>query len=288
MINSIINFAAPVLGYENIWLIGDAFVQNNKEAYFHNNGEETKVRNSFMKEKFNISIYASSKFTSGFTSIYGRLLNQVAKALKDNVKFPRLILVVLDHEILKETPLEDKEISSYVYGRMINWLMTNVHRYLETRREQLPTKALKKNYPKVLWVQLPTHKTFKNNEKRGKFNSALLAMAKLHSEMHTIRMLKIWDAEDPNLRVGRRYTAEGILKFWSSIDSAVEHWESINSGGINNFNKARKPFHGRGGKQHRPPFNQYKWQRNGPEDFNRFANNDKWKKLPTPPRKLNN
>ena len=47
------------------------------------------------------------------------LLNQMSKALSEFEKLPKLILIVLGKEIIRETKLDDKEIASYVYGRML-------------------------------------------------------------------------------------------------------------------------------------------------------------------------
>ena len=181
---------------------------------------------------------------------------------------------------------------SSIITDITRWLLNQFKKLIDIRRDQLPTKALKADYPTVYWVEAPQHENFGNNLNRRKFNSALQAESSVLPNMKMMRMKKIWDPEDPQSYIAScaRFTTSGIFKYWKSIDNALQFNDAKrqeykrkavtqqNAGKHFKFNNQRNPF---------------KWSKPG-KDFNRrresrFEQDNKEEtryKLPRPPRSL--
>ena len=59
--------------------------------------------------------------------------------------------MVFDNELSKECYAKPKG-EEIVFTEMINWLMDKIQELIESRKNQLPIKVVKRDYPKVLWV----------------------------------------------------------------------------------------------------------------------------------------
>ena len=72
----------------------------------------------------------------------------------------------------------------------------------------------------------PLHINFHDNKKREKFNKALQNIISFHQNMSVMKMVKNFQYHDTFLflKDANRFTVDGLLKYWSSVDSAVEHW----------------------------------------------------------------
>ena len=85
-------------------------------------------------------------------------------------------------------------------------------RIVEAQKEYLPAKAKRANYPHFLWIQLPYHKNFRNNKLKNSFYKCMDIVGK-----------KVWEENNSNFFVSdaQRYTAEGLNKYWETIDHTV-------------------------------------------------------------------
>ena len=54
-------------------------------------------------------------------------------------------------------------------------------------------KALKKDYLQILWVQLPQHDHFLDNNQKFKFDKSLEEVCRLHQNVSTLMLKKVWN-----------------------------------------------------------------------------------------------
>ena len=67
-------------------------------------------------------------------------------------------------------------------GMLIEWLICEANRVIISRLDQMPGKDKKVNQPHVIWLGLPLHKCFgeQENELRIKYNKCLQSMIPLY------------------------------------------------------------------------------------------------------------
>ena len=93
-----------------------------------------------------------------------------------------------DDDIIESCFSRDDSSISQNLGKLIDWLMCDYDKLVETQKEFLPTKAKRKLYPQFLWIKALLHKDFRNNEVRGRYNRAINTVAKLHEHTTEERM----------------------------------------------------------------------------------------------------
>ena len=167
------------------------------------------------------------------------------------------------------------------FGTIMRWIINQFRKLVDARIDQLPEKCVRKNFPKIYWVECPQHCNFNNNLSRRKMNSVIQSECSLIDGMKIMRMKKIWDPEESQLYLPShsRFTSDGIFKYWGSIDNAIEFndnkLEEFLSSGRRNYihNKQNK--------------DQYKWSKTAQFKYSRRADdleyNQKYLfKLPKP------
>ena len=152
----------------------------------------------------------------------GRIHNQVVRAINENILLPKAMVFVLDDDLI-EMAVDEKAGTSELFGKLLDWLVNSIHELIKERKKQLPMASIRDNLPQVYWVEAPQHKNFTNNLDRRKFNSVLQSVTSVLPDTQIMRMKKIWNAEDDSLFQNGKFTSEGLLKFWSSIDNGFEY-----------------------------------------------------------------
>ena len=158
--------------------------------------------------------------------------NSLAKAIKEQVMFPKFVLIIPDIDIISGFPK-----GTFLYGasgveavsRVIHWLMSEYDRLTKTQKEYLPVKAQKVGYPSFVWIEAPAHKNFADNALRDLFNLALVKAASLHENVAVLGFKKIWDPQNDTLYLKREgcFTADGLRYYWESIDKTFRYADTI-------------------------------------------------------------
>ena len=188
---------------------------------------------------------------------------------------PRLIVVVPEDDILKtlgEDVLTDEESIGIPIKRLLNFVMTEYSRAVSTFKENLPAKCNRDGYPFFLWIQLPMHENFSNNSARFRFNKCLEECAKMHSNVYTLQLQKVWDPRDAGL-FANRFTNEGYRSYWEAIDKTVRFFDSV----ILKKNEKKKVQK----KEFNSQKERFRWR--NPEINQKFADTGVFRKLPAPP-----
>ena len=219
-----------VKGYETVWLVGDEFCFRTAEQYFrgHKNSQDGS-HNSFTYNHFEVKEFLTSKYSNACspTNIITRLLNAVICGLNEYKGLPRLIIMVLDDDVIRCCNHLDSDFTIF-FTRILDALTRELSKAIDICKDLLPEKAKRENVPHILWIAPPTHKNFNpiNNEQRKKFSICLNGSISLYRNMTMLNMVKHWDHDDGNnfLREAYRFTSEGLTKYWLSVDAAVRFW----------------------------------------------------------------
>ena len=246
----------PVRGHEFVWFIGDEFTTSSFDDYYKSNTYNGKPM-TYVFENFQVEGYFSSKHDYN-TSCLCRLRNNLVHALNAYDVTPKVIVVVIDGDLLRNVQTTDELTATIQIGKMIEWLIREYWRILESYRDNLPIKAKKENCPYVVWIAPPSHKYFGNlrNFKRERLGHCMDTVMKNYEFMSVLQLIKVWNPDDGSavLYDGTRYTSQGLTNYWLAVDSAVRYW-----------NVALHPkFQKDASKQIiKTPFvkNKYKWQR---------------------------
>ena len=240
---------------------------NTFHQYFKD-AVRTKVL--YMLDNYDVEAYAVMKDQSDIKSNIARIRNQFMIALNAEHLLPKIIDVILDDDVVRRTHIEEEGLS-LVLKNLIDWLFNSVEEMIQEKKRYLPSKSVRATHPMIYWVESPQHVNFTNNLARRKFNSTVQATAAIHRSMKIIRMKKEWNPDDKSLFADNRYSSEGLMKYWDSVDSAVEFNDTMFKKKNQNF----IPFESRNTGFRRR--DRYQWVKKTESRF----------KLPDPGRRFN-
>ena len=266
-----------VLGHMKLIVIGDHFVESSADQHFKKRDEKY----SYAVRHFDIDIASTSANTSNNPEIMSRLRNNLVVALNRTVVMPKIIMIVLEDDIIKTIDHKDHSLGKH-YERRIKWLMSQYRRIIESFLEKLPLKCKREGWPKFLWVSPTLHKNYKNNVERKKFTQTLESNALITEKTTALRVRNGWDFEDNNLFLNdqQRFTVEGLASIWSAVDQVLEFYD------LSKFDLVDAPLN-------QSTRNDYSWQsieyqnqhfdrRNNNHNNSRQGvrrNNDSWRKF---------
>ena len=183
-----------------------------------------------MIESYYIMARSGNKYTSNDPNILSRLRNMLIGLIHQEVKLPKMIIIVLDDGLVKYYgPDEDDECLEKAFKRLLNELMTEFRKVISTQKERLPKKALRTFYPQMVWIEAPLNTCFGNNREREIFNKSLNSSAKFQENVSVLALKKIWDYDNTWLFVNEalRYTSEGLSTYWAAVDCTVRFMDTI-------------------------------------------------------------
>ena len=204
-------------GFDELWFIGDNFAAST----YRNNFK--KAGTFYAKERFEVKQYMNSRFSDKNQNLISRIVNSFAAGLARNKKLPRLIVVVLDEDIIENVQFDGCRVST-LYGEILQWIAAEFDRMIKERKAQLPKNALKKENPEIYWVAAPYNRNFQNGQNRNKFNMCLESIVKIYEYMRCIKLKKVWAPENGNLvnSINGKITTEGLHAYWRAIDASIE------------------------------------------------------------------
>ena len=130
----------------DLWIVGDKFANESLpylqqlKPELHNRG----LKPLYIQENFLVTAFTASQL-SIYRSPISRLRNCVAEGFNtNNKKMPKLILLLIDTELVRFTPIAE---------RVITWLFTEIRLVITARKDQLPAKAKVFDQPKVIVIK---------------------------------------------------------------------------------------------------------------------------------------
>ena len=140
------------------------------------------------------------------------------------------MVVVPDGDLLKSFMHQTKSVSKPI-ARLLNFVMSEHERCVAVYKECLPVRSTCADYPQFLWIQPPLHDNFcpEDNSLRYKFNKCLEKATKIHQNVSSLMLKKVWDPANGNLFLehSQRFTAEGYQSYWEAVDRTVRYFDSI-------------------------------------------------------------
>ena len=224
---------------QTIWIIGDTFAAESMPRTLMTFTEE----NSFIHANYDVKAQLSNHFKSGIRSTLARLRNNMAKAINEFVILPKMVVVVIEDDLIKDFKNCPENQLEKMYERSCKWLMNEFRKMLMTHNDNLPKKGRRNTH--VLWIIPTDHAEYrsKNRLKRQLFGSCMVRQAKMQSRMRALQLKQIWDENNRDfyIKEARRYTADGLVAFWQAIDRTVRFYDFIVSKNEEKFNINDQP-----------------------------------------------
>ena len=207
-------FVESLKGYDELWLIGDNFMAETYRHHFLKN-----KASFFMKNVFEVLPFCKSRHDCNDTNMLSRIRSCLAKAVSEQGKLPKFIVIILDDDLLDYLQHDGHAM----LGSWIEWLVNCFTEICRDRKSILQANAVRNDYPMIYWAAPPHHRNFLNNPSRSKLLLSMESVFKLHDEIRIIRMKEIWNYDDNSLvDANGRFTIVGLDKYWQSVDAAVK------------------------------------------------------------------
>ena len=232
-------FAGYMRGLEKIWIVGDTFYDNSFEQHYKNvvsnipdmatTSNRTKDNPHYAFKNYEVCCFSNNQYDSFYRSPAGRIRNSFIKAINEHNTLPNLIVVILDMDLgQKLIASADETLQLHT---LASWLVNEFEKILTTYKDMLLQQAKHTDLPQILWITLPTHCHFTSVENwlRSIQSQCLDEIVHTKNGMCTLSMVKIWNHNDFNnfLKDSQCFTAEGLDRYWSSVDSAIRYWDLI-------------------------------------------------------------
>ena len=218
-----------MVAYQQCWFFGDEFSSRSFERYFQ--ARPSLEYNGYVRANFDTKGYFTSQFSEN-PSIISRMCNLLVHALQSKVDkrllpLPWLIIIIPDDDLIR--CFNEEHSLSTPFSRILNHIMTEHERCISAYKDYLPAKCIRSDSPKILWIQAPSHVHFTNNSQRHTFNRCLEEMAKIHQNVHSLVLKKVWEPnnEELFLKDSQRFTATRYTAYWEAVDRTVCYFHTI-------------------------------------------------------------
>ena len=184
---------------------------------------------SYIKSNFEIHQLAVNRFMSHDQNILSRTRNRLVNAIKQRKALPKIILVVLEDDVIKYFKHQKPPSTSIkTYQKALKWLMNEFYRVIAAFKDILPLRAKCGKWPHTLWMVPSTNVNYHCNNIRLEFAEAMKTAVKLYPDMSTGGFEQIWSYNDGNLALyeQRRLTNQGIVQLWRAIDRTVRYCDT--------------------------------------------------------------
>ena len=209
----------------------------------------------YLYNYYNVVLYFPSP-TSHLKSLLARLYNAIIEGLNSKVKLSRYVFILPDADLIKDMDLYDCGISDMLHI-IIKWLVTNVGKAFEIRREQLqrlkPGALGTTTEPRLIWLAMVARpfiedKNFSKIFKaRFKFNTALEAVLFESKYNHMMYLDNVKECH--HFDQWGNLTQSGKTEMWKEINQQMMMFDEHTSDLRPCKPKAQQATGSRGNKQ---------------------------------------
>ena len=152
--------SGTVAALRDLWIIGDKFLFDifptlpELKSQAVDTGNEVKAKLYFY-EYFNVFCFTANPLSIN-NSPLARIYNSLLKGLNESVKLPRVVMFVLDGDLIESIDYHTSG-KSHVIDSSWQWLVSNVEKAIAVKKEELKDKQpglIAVNEPKTLWVKM--------------------------------------------------------------------------------------------------------------------------------------
>ena len=134
-----------VRGYGKIWIVGDEFCFNTVQQYYKNPKNDDGTLKMFAYQFFEVRELTASKYASNTRGFLPRLINLIVKNLNEHSALPKLIVMVLDDDLIRGTRPNTKTDMITFLTRITVYLVNQLERIIAAYKGVLPDKAKRDN-----------------------------------------------------------------------------------------------------------------------------------------------
>ena len=173
--------------------------------------------------QFETQIAAGERHSALNPFFTGRIQNALVQCLDRCVNIPKIILIILEDDLLKEFQdrkrVQDLESHIEIY---LTAIVSNTRKQLEILTNTLPQFAKRDTWPKIVFIKPTANINYNNRYQRRLMANIMDKLAK-RLEFWALDLKQIWDIENTNIFIKEenRFTAEGIRIFWQAVDRTV-------------------------------------------------------------------
>ena len=164
----------------------------------------------------------------------GRSVNALISLFNTINALPKLIVMVLEMDLtddIKFTKEDRKSNLNYaaIYDRILKSHISKVNRCIAAFKENLPSKADRKNWPIVLWIAPVKNVNFNDNVEREIYGQQLEQQVKFHNNHIYLELKQVWSKFDRTLfcTKNNRFTADGFKAFWMAVDRTIKYGNTV-------------------------------------------------------------
>ena len=228
-----------VLAQKDLWILGDAFVNDNFHALPALNKQRQFDHKDplFMYQQFNVRCFTANP-ASRVKSTSAKIINCLIKPLNDKTKeenenimdkfLPRIIIVIPEWDLLKNLDHGDCGADK-VFGETINWMIQNLIETVEDQKKQMmkiKPGSVTRGEPKFIWVKVI--------RRLGSYDKVMSVRNIFNSILEkTLSKKKHHYIIDPEPAISNaRYflksndlSADGRVSYWREINDSIELFE---------------------------------------------------------------
>ena len=167
------------------WIIGDDFLQDLSSSYdaIRSAAAGNPDKNMYLLKYYNVKLLYKL-MSAGVHCVIARIINSLIDGFNMNDHLPRFIVVIIDHDIIKDVDVFDRNAHKTI-GDNVHWLVHQIDILVKRKKAEIQVKrpgALFVGDPKIIFVRMLRRvgKPFYHGSKlealhghRAKFNDAL-------------------------------------------------------------------------------------------------------------------
>ena len=115
-----------------VWLVGDNFLAENYRKNFKKATYEL-----YLKNRFEVTPYCSSRFSDRNTNAISRLVNSFVQAMNTKFYLPEYVIIMLDNDLIEYVQYKRFGVAALL-GSWIEYLAQFFVETLETRDSNYP------------------------------------------------------------------------------------------------------------------------------------------------------
>ena len=210
---------------ETIWFIGDGFLAGTYSKGY----QQTEQNEQFLREHFGVLAFHNDQHLD--TNLISRIRNVLVSALNKHSKLPKLVVIVLDNDMIKFVDHE-KYGASIALGKIMDVVVESLDSVIKTRKDQIAKNAYRDQEPHFIWMGAPIHQDFNDNSLRVKFNTCMESIIKQFKNMSFLMPRKGWEIDNHKIVKNESFTVDGSKMYWKAVECAIKFWMAKNIGQI--------------------------------------------------------
>ena len=176
---------------------------------------------SYIKDYYDVQPFCSSKYSDRNVNVLSSLVNSFAQAMNGKFYVPEYVIIFLDDNLIEHLQYKRMNLAS-LYRPWIEYLSQYVTEAVQNRWQDLPFKARPKELMQIYWVEPVAQANFDFLDKQARevVSKCFEVNCKANeSTMFVLKLHEFWDKSDDTLVYNNRFTKQGLLAYWKSMDA---------------------------------------------------------------------